>query len=426
MLKFREDLLQFIWKNRLLKPGPLLSKGGKTIEVLQIGEHNKNAGPDFFNSQVRVDGVHLAGNVELHIRTSDWLRHFHQHDKSYDKLILHVVYEHDVELEQNTTHGVEVLEVKDLLPEETLQYYERLIESQEQLPCKAHLKNIPEGIFEDWIKVMSSARLEELVERIRKVFTGCGNDYVQTFYSLLLRNFGFKVNSVPFELLSRALPFQLLLKHRDQLLQVEALLLGMSGLLEEQAGEPYIRKLQNEFEYLKAKYHLIPLESRIFKFSQSRPANFPTLRLAQFAQLIHHHPSTLVSPQQFSSFEEIKKGLQIATEGYWEVHYPIGGDAAGKALRLGGQSIQNLIINSFAPFLFFYGKQLRQEKYCEFARELLKHCRKEENYKTRLYDARRPQLKDASHSQGLIHLYDQYCSQKKCLHCGIGAAILSA
>ncbi len=424
MLKFSEDFLQFIWQNKILKPLPLITVNGKEISIIKYGELNKNSGPDFFNAQVKIDNVILVGNIEVHIKTSDWLKHKHQHDKNYDTIILHVVYEHDTDLVQNINHNVEVLELKNLIPESTFENYRTLNNSKAKIPCVNQLHKCDDFKFLSWLERMTIERLDYKVKLIDTNFKLFNGDYTQTFYFLLLRNFGFKVNGLPFELLARNLPITVLLKHSDNLMQLEALLLGISGLLSNQFKDGYILQLQKEYDYLKHKYGLIELKKELFKFSKLRPANFPTVRLVQFARLINTKPSLFVAPYDFLNHEEILMALKINLEGYWKNHYIMDGNVTSKDLSIGLTSKENLIINTFAPFYFFYSKKTGKDDFGNFAIELLNKCDLEENSKIKLFNEKKIVLKNSANSQALINLYDNYCSKKNCLNCAVTSQIL--
>jgi hypothetical protein len=424
MLKFNEDLLQFLWQYKLLLPLPLITTSGKEIFILKNGELNKDSGPDFFNAQIKIDEVVLVGNIEIHLKTSDWLKHKHQQDKNYDTIILHVVYEHDIDLAQNQTNNVEVLEVKKLIAESTIETYNQLNSSKDKIPCSNQLATVNDIKFIAWLERMTVERLEGKIKLIENYFKSVNGDYTQTFYFMLLRNFGFKVNSLPFELLAKNLPITTLLKHSDNLLQLEALLLGTSGLLEDQFEDKYILQLQNEFDYLKNKYRIIPLNKEIFKFSKLRPANFPTIRLAQFARLINSKPGLFIAPYDFSNYEEIVVSLKINLDGYWKNHYNMDGNLTSKDLTLGLSSIENLIINTFAPFYFFYSKRTGKEEIGDLAIELLNKCDFEQNTKTKLFLDKKAILKTAADSQATINLFDNYCTKKACLKCGVASSLL--
>jgi hypothetical protein len=426
MHSFSEELLQFIWRHRLLKPGPLRSVKGAAIEIIKPGDLNTDSGPDFFNGQVSVDGIVLAGNIEIHIRTSDWLRHGHQQDLNYDNIILHVVYEHDLELAQNERFSVEVLELRDHIEPLTLQTYTHLASAPGRIPCSKQITGIDDMKVSSWLERMTIERLEKKVEKLGEIFEAFKGDYTQSLYTLLLRNFGFKVNSLPFELVARQLPVQLLLRHSDNLVQLEALLLGIAGMLDDQFTDQYIRDLQNEFEFLKRKYSLVPLKKEIFKFSRMRPANFPGLRLVQFAGLIHSHREIVQNPIGNYSYELLTAAIRSELSEYWKYHYKPDGKISESELRLGKDSADNVLVNTFAPFYFFYAKRSGKREFEDLALNLLERCAYENNQKTRLFPLQSELLGSAARSQALINLYDNYCSRKKCLSCGIGAALLSA
>jgi len=426
MLDFNEKLLQFIWQSRLIKAQTLFTTSGNEVVIIKTGTLNTDAGPDFFNGQIRLNGLILAGNIELHLKTSDWLKHGHQHNKSYDNIILHVVYAHDLNLAQNTNNAVEVLELKNYIPEPAIKMYQKLITSVERLPCASQLKHVNDLKFIGWMERMAVERLEEKTKRIEQVFTSFNNDYTQTFYSVLMRNFGFKVNGLPFELISKHLPISILLKHADNLLQLEALLFGVSGLLEDQFKDKYVQSLQNEFAHLKNKYAITVLQKELFKFSRLRPANFPTVRLAQFAALIHAHPELFVNPQFFTDQGYLKIILKPVLQGYWSKRYLPDGKILSRNLVVGENAAENIIINTMAPFFFFYSKKLLKPQFAELAIKLLEHSSFENNFKTRLFVNKRSLLKTGADSQAIVNLYDNYCIAKQCLKCGIGSNLLNA
>lgn len=424
MHKFNEDLLQLIWQHKLIQPAPLITTSGQEIFILKTGDFNKDAGPDFFNARIRVNDIELVGSVEIHIKTSDWIKHGHQYNKGYNTIILHVVYEHDANIPQNLEHNVEVLELKPLIADKTFEIYEQLLATRDRLPCSGQLHRVNDLKFVSWMQRMAIERLEEKVKRLEQIFAESKGDYTQVLYTSLLRNFGFKVNAIPFELIARHLPLKILLKHADNLLQLESLLLGVSGLLDNQYHDKYIQTLQNEFEFLKTKYHLQPLQKEIFKFSKLRPANFPNLRLAQFATLFHNASAIITQPQAVASLVQLKTALKIKTQGYWKNHYTLGGKLLEKELALGDSSIENIIINTFAPFFFFYSKKMGDASFSELAMDVLMKCSFESNTKTRLFDAKKELLKNSADSQAIINLHDNYCMKKRCLHCGIAMELL--
>jgi len=420
----KEELLQFAWQYRVLKPKPLITKSGKTVEIIKQGELNRDSGADFFNARIKLNELTLVGNIEVHVNSSDWLRHKHHEDKSYDNIILHVVYNDDKVIAQNSNNNVEVLELKDLLPDHFLQNYEKLISAKTDLPCKNQVNELNELKTSAWMQRMAVERLELKTNSIEHIFAKFNNNFTQTFYAVLLRNFGFKVNALPFELIASYLPAHLLLKHVHDQKQVEALLMGTAGLLDDQFESKYLQSLQSEYEFLKNKYKLSSLKKEIFKYSRLRPANFPDLRLAQFAQLICHSPKLISEPQSYNTVNKLKQALQFEPTGYWRTHYKADSKKSAVELKFGEDSIQNILINTFSYFYFFYGHKLNKEWYREFALQLLEHVKFESNYKTKNFLEMPFSFKSGLISQGLINLHDNYCSKKACLTCGIGVALL--
>jgi hypothetical protein len=410
MREFSEETLQYMWSHKLIGAGPFSSTSGNSIEILRAGEKNAHAGPDFFNALVRVNGTSLAGNVEIHRKTSDWVKHKHQYDRAYDRLILHVVYEHDVELEQNMSHGVDVLELKHIVGKSALDKYEKLNKSTHKLPCGAQLPGIAKSLFTSWLNQMVSERLEDKILRVKNLFTSCSGDYSQTFYTLLLRNFGLPVNALPFEMLAQALPFRLLLRHADNLFQLNALLLGAGGLLEEESAIIGLPALRKEYSFLSSKYNLKPLPTEAIKRARMRPGNAPALRLSQFASLLHKEQRLFIHPETFTDQVALRRALDFEAS-----HHP----------SIGEQFRENLLVNSFAPFFLFYAALNGEQSFKDIAMNILAGCAPEKNSKTSLFVSQSGCINNALHSQGLIHLHDHYCIKKRCLDCAIGRKLVS-
>lgn len=420
----KEEYLQFIWQHLLFRQGQLLTVSGKAIEMLHPGELNRDSGPDFFNARIRIGGITLAGNVEVHVQSSDWLRHGHQNDKAYNNLILHVVFSHDARLEQNTTHNVEVLELKDRISEELVSRCANLLASKAALPCASQLINCPEEVFAGVLALKLEERLEQKSRQIAGQLVYADGHYTQTYYSLLLRHFGFNLNAQVFELLSRTLPLTILLRHANDLLQLEALLLGTAGLLEPELTEEYPRRLKQEFAFLSAKYGLKPLQPSLLRYSRTRPNNFPDLRLAQFAALLHQSPELLQAPQEHTGLETLLEKFRVMAGPYWQNHYRLQLSSEKPTGRIGSASAELLVINCLVPFLNYYAKTQHRREYREKALALLKACTFENNRITRLFSARTGQLRSAAQSQACVQLYKTWCSKKKCLQCSVAAALL--
>jgi hypothetical protein len=416
MHRLREELLQFAWAHRLLGRRDLSSVAGRRIVVHSPGTLNVNAGPDFSNARIEVDGVTLAGNVEIHVRTSDWLRHGHQDDASYDNIILHVVYEHDAKIPQNDINQVEVLELKDLVDKRLFQTHASLFTSRAMLPCGHLIADVADEVFDMWVRRMAVERLESKVRYAAEIFEACSRDYSETFYTMLLRSFGVPVNGLPFEMLSRAVPLRLLLKHANDIMQVEALLIGGASLLHE--GETQrCDRLSREFGFLSKKYGIAPLPEGVVKHSRMHHAASPARRLAQFAALVHRGHILIQHPEAIRSVEDAKYLLR-GHAGRKPV--PGGRNAAAP----GDRFTETVLINAFAPFFVFYGRKTGQPFFSDAGVQLTESCAPEENFKTKLFVSKKKRITDAAMSQGLIRLHDEYCVRKRCLSCGIGAALL--
>lgn len=420
----QEDLLQFIWQHRLLKPVSLFTDTGQRLQVVNPGILNRQSGPDFFNGQIRLEDLLLSGNIEIHVRSSDWLKHGHQQDAAYDRLILHVVYEHDVKLSQNERFAVPVLELKNYVDSEVLVKYSHLYNTSDKLPCASSLGNVNDITFRSLLERLGVERLQLKIARVEKLLKHCHGNYHEVLYRLLLGSFGCKINTLPFELIAEHLPVQVLLRHADHLLHAEALLLGTAGLLHENFEDKWMRALQNEYLFMSRKYKLRSLDASLLKTSGLRPANFPALRLAQLAAVFYKHPEVLYSVLEFKKPEVLKKILRSELSPYWQQHYTCTGVRSKSSHTLGDSAAESIIINSFVPFYFFYGKKFGKEEYCELAINLLNECAAEQNSRIRMFKAKNQQICTAYDSQGILQLYDHYCSQKQCLKCSIGYEIM--
>lgn len=422
MREVDEELLQYIWLKRLLKKDTFLSAGGKKVNIIDPGTLNTNSGPDFFNAKIQIDEILLSGNIEIHLKSSDWLKHKHQEDDSYNKILLHVVLEHDVEIEQNKNHGVEVIEVRNYLPDLNYLKKDSFIS---QIPCYSQLKKTDTEFALRWIELNQRRRSEKKVLKAKKLLDKNKGDHLQTFYTMLLSNFGFNINQVPFELLSELLPVKILFHYQHNLFQLEALLLGMAGLLSETSAVHYLNQLQKEFQYLRRKHQLTPIELHLIKFSRMRPFVSAPYKLAQFASLFHSSRHLFSFPQEYNTFEKaysVLSGIRISEQ--WKHHFPFATKGKMNSGQLGEYSIEILLINTFAVFQGLIQKEKNGKGISNNCCDILNQCKFENNYKTRMFVPIKRKGMNARHSQGLIQLYDDLCSRKKCLQCAIGRSIV--
>ncbi|MFN5794354.1 MAG: DUF2851 family protein [Bacteroidota bacterium] len=416
----KESFLHYLWKFKLFIPGRLKTTDGKEVEIINSGTHNTNAGPDFFNAKVKIGDTTWAGNVEIHIKSSDFFLHKHQHDKSYENLILHVVFENDVPAINNYF----TLQVKDSFDRKLLQNYNSLQNSTKKLACSGTVASVPNVIFKSWLDGMFFERMESKAFAIEEKLSQNTNNLDEVFYFQLAANFGFKINQEPFELLARKLPFSILAKHRNNLFQLESLLLGVAGFLGNEFEESYPRELQNEFRFLQKKFSLSTMDVSNWKFLRMRPGNFPTLRIAQFAALINKSGNVFSSFLNATSAKEIEKVLDIVPSSYWNNHYRLDVPSDNKKKRLGKKSKENIIINSVIPFLFIGGKNQGKDELLNRANKLVNELKPEENNITKLFSSAGKKPENAAESQAMINLYKNFCSAKRCDNCAAGNYLL--
>jgi len=419
-----EALLHTIWKYKLIGQTNFIGTKNEQIEIISIGEHNQDSGPDFFNCKVKIDTVLFAGNVELHIKTSDWLKHNHQFDKAFDNLILHVVYEHNVELQQNNTHNVPVIELKSYIKPSLLEKYTSLSLSKQKVPCGKSITSVSSLIWKSWLDRLVFDRIENKTDYIKHLHTFCNGNYEEVLYVLLLRNFGFKINNEAFELLAKSLSYQIVKKYANNPIQVQALLFGVAGFLDELYEDDYPKLLQNEFEFLKHKHQLIPIKKELWKFSKTRPVNFPTIRIAQLSALLSKQQSLFHFIESKPSITDLKSFFEVNVNDYWLNHYQFDVISDNSTKQLGESAFHVLVINTVVPFLFFLSKQLDNESLMDYALELLCELPAEHNSKTKVFEVLGVKIESASESQALIQLFDFFCSKKACLNCNVAKDLL--
>ena len=419
-----EDLLHFIWKYKLLKPVSLYTTSKTELQIIKYGEHNIHAGPDFSNARIKLSETEWAGTVEIHKKSSDWFLHNHHTNKAYDNVILHVVYEHDKDIYNSKEQPIPCFELKQFLQEGVIQKYENLYQNKQIIPCGTLLNDVPDIIREPWLERVLVERLETKINFIQELFTFTKNNWDETFYLLLCKNFGFHVNSDAFLQLGKSIPLTTLLKHTNAPVQIEALLFGQSGLLNKELKDEYGQNIFKEYTYLKHKYQLTPIPHNL-KFLRLRPHNFPTIRLAQLANFSLKYQHTFSKIVEADTIEAVKDIFSVSVSDYWKTHYTFDEKSIFKEKVLGKSSVENIIINTVCPLLFFYGKTKQDENHIEKAVKWYYEIKPEKNNVTKLFEELSFKPKHAGHSQALIQLNSNYCSQKKCLQCSLGVFILS-
>lgn len=417
----QEALLQFIWQYSLYRPGELKTHAGELVQIIHPGTKNHDAGPDFSMARIRLGNTLLVGNVELHIHTSDWLRHKHDNDEAYSRVILHVVYKHDL---QDTPGGIPVLQLKEHIPDFVLERYSSLIQTTASLPCAQSLQRISDITRSAWLSRMLVERWEQKLGLWSDELRHANGDWHTLFWWRIAANFGFKVNASPFLMLAQSLPLSIIRK-QSSLHQIEALLFGQAGLLKDDFEDAYPLTLQREYAFLQHKYALQPIAPHLWKFLRLRPANFPTIRLAQLAALLHSVPEVFSAFGNASSASALMQLMSVKASEYWNTHYRFEERQARSMQKvLGNDAIQNIIINTIAPLRFLYAHTHGRASEAEEALQMLEGLPAEDNVITRIWQACGWQPANAANAQSLIQLYNGYCTGKRCLDCAVGLSII--
>ena len=420
----KEEFLHYIWQFQLLNPIELTTNAGDAIQVIKTGEKNINSGPDFFSGQIKIGKTIWAGNIEIHINSSDWNKHKHQDDSAYDNVILHVVFNHDTDVFTSKNRKIQVLELANLVNETLFEKYQSLVSEKRKIPCQHFLPTIDGFTLRNWQDRLVVERLERKADEIVNSLEETGNDWEETFFRLLAKNFGFKVNALPFELVAKSLPYKYLKKHNYNLFQLEALLLGQAGYLETNLVDDYPMSLQKEYCFLKTKYNLKPIENHLWKMSRLRPSNFPTIRLVQFAKLIHGSAYLFSKCVESSSLMEVRKLLDVHLSGYWENHFQLDKPSFIRSKTLGELSVNVLIINTIVPLMFQFGKRKNKPERMEKAVEFLHEIKEEKNSIIALWESNGIKVESAFVSQAMLELKNEYCDKVRCLDCALGNKIL--
>ncbi|MGB0888434.1 MAG: DUF2851 family protein [Vicingaceae bacterium] len=422
---FKEDFLHYIWKFKLFNASNLFTQDGKEIEVINFGQHNTDAGPDFFNGKVKIDHTIWAGNIELHINSSDWIKHNHQNDKAYDNVILHVVYNNDKQVLDKDGNAIPTLELKGLIDQELINNHNNLFsQSDSDIPCGEQLKTVDEFTIQSWINRLAFERLERKSEEIKATFHQNKNNWEETFYQYLFKYFGLKVNALPFELLAKNTSLKIIEKHHN-LFTIEALLFGQAGYLERNIEDEYFQQLKKEYQFLTSKFDLTTLEVSVWKLLRLRPSNFPTLRIAQMANLLNKETRLFSKIIASKTIKEIQEIFKVEASSYWNTHYQFGKIVESDQIKkIGISTINSIIINVIVPFTFVYGKQHQNEKLVDKALYLLENIKPESNAIIKKWNELGVKSNNAMDTQSLIELKNNYCFQKKCLNCSIGNKIL--
>lgn len=420
-----EKLMQYVWKHRLWRSEDMVTNTGKKVRVVDPGLLNTDAGPDFFNAKIEIDGHMWVGNVEMHYRATDWKRHRHDSDKAYDSVILHVVAKDDAPVRR--TNG-------ELIPQLVLEVspqfnadYASLVGATIEVPCATKIKQVPHLTIVEWVEGLAFERLHGKVERIHQLLDSFNGSWEDVCYVTLARNFGFGINNDAFERLARRTPLRLLGKHSDSVLQIEALLFGQAGMLDAQKPgmDSYYNQLCTEYAFLSNKFQLTPMEKESWKLFRIRPQNFPYRRIAMLAQFIVGGFRMMNRILEAEGEKEMRALFEVELSGYWTKHYTFGKPNERATATLSRSSIDIILINTVAPLLYAYGELTGNYEMTDKAIKLLEDLRAESNSIVSHFVAYGIDCPDALTSQALVQLKREYCDARKCIYCKIGHHLLS-
>ncbi len=418
-----ERLLQFIWQFQYFNKNKLVTTNEEPLSIIHPGTYNTNQGPDFLSAKIKRDNAIWAGNIEIHINASDWLAHQHQHDNNYNNVILHVVWNEDKKLIDANGTCIPTLVIEPHVSKAMLEHYQTLMHEQDFIPCEHYLPVLSSLGWQSWLERLLMERLQSRANIVFQKLEKAGNHWEEVFWYLLARNFGMPVNADAFENIAQTIPVAVLAKHKNQIQQLEALLLGQANLLHEESNDDYVLLLQREYAFLKNKYKLGKSPSTPL-FLRMRPANFPTVRLAQLAMLVHQSEHLFSRVLESKRSKDVIGFLNVTANDFWHYHYQLQTKSDYKPKVLGEQMAENILINTVVPVVFAYGLYHKNQAYKDKAMEWLMQTKGEQNSIIKSWKLFGVMAENALQTQALLELKKHYCERRKCLDCAVGNKIL--
>jgi len=422
----KEDLLHFIWKYKKLQLQNLVTSRRETIQVVAVGTHNHHAGPDFFNSKIEIDGQLWAGNVEIHLKSSDWYAHHHERDPNYNNVILHVVWEHDTEVFRSDNSEIPTLELKNFVSTTVLNTYHALFDKAKKsfINCENDIGQIDNFTMQNWLERLYFERLAQKSERVLALLERSRNDWEQVLFAMLLKNFGLNTNGDAFQSLADALHFSIVRKLQVGVVQLESVFLGMSHLIDDvPIVDVYHIQLKKEYQYLEHKFGLDGGAVRKPAFFKLRPPNFPTIRLSQLANLYGKHRGLFQQLMNASSLQEFYTIFEVSASPYWNDHFTFGKISKKSTKKLTKKFIDLILINTVLPLKFCYSKYHGKDMNAEIE-TISNAIKKEKNAVIDNFETHDVQVENSRDSQAILQLYKQYCTKNRCLQCAIGNSLL--
>ena len=421
-----ESFLHYIWQFQYFDKTDLKSSTGEEIVIFNPGFKNTDSGPDFYNAKLRIDSIEWAGSVEIHIYSSGWREHKHQEDAAYENVVLHVVWEENEPVVRKDGTVLPTLELKKRVSPGFLLQYKRIVHSRARIPCASAIGSVSQVIRISMLDKALMARLEKKANIILHALQKNNGDWEETCYQIVCRNFGFKVNTDPFLQLAQSLPYRTLMKHGDRLDQMEALIFGQAGFLRETINDEYYSLLKREYMLLSKKYSLKDRRMRKaqWRFLRLRPANFPSIRLAQLASVLYHQKNLFSKAISIASWKELIPVFSVKPSTYWLYHYQFFKKQKKEIPSLGKMSVENIVINSIVPMLVAYGKSRDDQRFIDRAVQMLNETPSEKNNILQSWAELGLVSKTAFDSQAMIELHNSFCVRRRCLDCNIGFSLL--
>ncbi|ARV14895.1 DUF2851 family protein [Polaribacter sp. SA4-12] len=421
-----EDFLHYVWKYQLFSVHNLKTTTKENLTILKIGSHNHNSGPDFLNSQLKIDDQLWVGNVEIHLKSSDWYAHHHEIDKNYDAVILHVVWEDDATIFMKDNKPLPVLVLKDFVFNSALNNYRNLFSAKQRwIPCEKEINSVDDFTLANWKERLFFERLERKSDEMNQLLETNQNDFEAVLFQLLAKNFGLKVNGDSFLNLAKSFDFSILRKVRFDEQQLSALLFGQAGFLEEVIEDEFYQQLKKEYKYLQHKYNLQPIVNMQFSFFRMRPPNFPTIRISQLVSLYHLHQNLFSKMMQIETLKGFYELFEVTVNPFWKTHYTFDKVSKSSPKKLTKSFVDLLLINTIIPLKFLYQKNRGEVNENDFL-AILQKIKSEKNSIISKFDEIGIKAKNAYETQSLLELKNNYCSKKLCLQCVIGIKLLSS
>lgn len=422
----KENLLQFIWKLKLFSLNNLCSTTKKKIQIYSVGTENVNSGPDFLNAKIEIDGQLWVGNVEIHLNSSDWYHHHHEIDGNYDSVILHVVWNHDIDVFRKNNEPIATLEIKEYVIPNLLENYKALFNKNKHwIYCENSISTIDSFIIKNWTERLYFERLEQKSNYYQAILSKTNNNWEATLFILLAKNFGLKINAEAFLNTVQSIEFSVFRKVSHNQIQMEALLFGQSGMLINEIDSEYFKQLNEEYKYLKNKFQLVePLKSEL-QFFRLRPNNFPTIRLSQLASLYYNYQNLFSEIIDIESLPNFYSVFNVSTSVFWESHYTFQKKSKKSSKKLSKAFIDLLLINTIIPIKFMYLRSLGTTDYSSVIK-IIEQIKPEKNSIISNFNALKIETHNAFNTQGLLQLKNEYCNKKRCLNCAIGKELLKS